>query len=102
MKKSVIVGAISLAMTSLLLAETPKKQESAIKTSPTKKGERKAAFIGIDYQLGMLSTTAQNCSHGNCNGNQSGAYGSNTPNMPTASNPTGGLTHGALGTRGYK
>ncbi len=101
MKKSVIVGAISLAMTSLLSAETP-KQEKAIKTSPTKKGERNAAFIGIDYQLGMLSTTAQNCSHGNCNGNQSGAYGSSTPNMPTASNPTGGLTHGALGTRGYK
>ncbi|MGL2501727.1 outer membrane protein, partial [Helicobacter pylori] len=83
MKKSVIVGAISLAMTSLLSAETP-KQEKAIKTSPTKKGERNAAFIGIDYQLGMLSTTAQNCSNGNCNGNQSGAYGSNTPNMPTA------------------
>ncbi|MFT2676918.1 outer membrane protein, partial [Helicobacter pylori] len=46
MKKSVIVGAISLAMTSLLSAETP-KQEKAIKTSPTKKGERNAAFIGI-------------------------------------------------------
>ncbi|AFI05689.1 outer membrane protein [Helicobacter cetorum] len=91
MKKSVIAGAISLVVATLLSAETP-KQEMATKASPIK-GERNAAFIGIDYQLGMLSTTAQNCSSANCNGSQSAGYGSN------ATKP---ITYGALGTRGYK
>ncbi|AFI03798.1 outer membrane protein [Helicobacter cetorum] len=68
MKKTFVASVISLVMASVLSAEMPTKNSAVAKSSKSKssKGERNAAFIGIDYQLGMLSTTEQNCSKATC------------------------------------